>query len=203
MTDLHALRHPAHPLLQHLSKRGFPVVFSTPPWTPDAKDHAMARGPHRSAHEFLDFLREELADMVERATWMVVLPYDRLRKLQHLRLSPMRVISQHARQPRPIVNYSFSGVNRDTVPLCPQEAMQFGALSTTSSLKSSTAIHFLALSTSSNLTLPTVFIASGCESKTFLSLRLRFRPSLAKLPWLLCHWLFPWDGRNPCLYFAL
>jgi hypothetical protein len=63
--------------------------------------------------------------MVDRATWMV-LPYARLRELRNLRISPMGVVPQHERRPRPIVDYSFSGVNDDTVPLSPREAMQFG-----------------------------------------------------------------------------
>ena len=63
--------------------------------------------------------------MVDRATWMV-LPYHRLRELRQLRLSPMGVVPQHSRRPRPIVDYTFSGLNRDTLPLSPREAMQFG-----------------------------------------------------------------------------
>jgi len=125
LTTLAGVDHPARPLLQHLSRSGFPVVLSTPPWTLEQRDHAVARGPHQSAHQFLDFLRDELADMVDRATWMV-LPYHRLRELHNLRLSPMGVVPQHARRPRPIVDYTFSGINHDTLPLSPREAMQFG-----------------------------------------------------------------------------
>ena len=125
LTDLADVVHPARPLLRHLSRNGFPVVLATPPWTLAQRDHAIQRGPHQSAHQFLDFLRDELADMVDRATWMV-LPYHRLRELHNLRLSPMGVVPQHARRPRPIVDYTFSGLNKDTLPLSPREAMQFG-----------------------------------------------------------------------------
>jgi len=38
----------------------------------------------------------------------------------------MGVVPQNDRRPRPIVDYSFSGVNAETVTLAPQEAMQFG-----------------------------------------------------------------------------
>ena len=38
----------------------------------------------------------------------------------------MGVVPQHERRPRPIVDYTFSGVNTDTVGLAPHEAMQFG-----------------------------------------------------------------------------
>jgi len=99
--------------------------MTTAPWSLSQRDAAVHRGPHRSAHDFVDFLRDELADMVDRATW-VVLPYSLLRHLPDLRISPMGVVPQHERRPRPIVDYSFSGVNRDTLSLAPHEAMQFG-----------------------------------------------------------------------------
>eukprot|EP00980_Cylindrotheca_fusiformis_P013602 scaffold3499_cov103-Cylindrotheca_fusiformis.AAC.1 len=38
----------------------------------------------------------------------------------------MGVVPQHERRPRPIVDYSYSGLNAETVPLIPREAMQFG-----------------------------------------------------------------------------
>ena len=100
-------------------------MLTTSPWTQEQKDSAIQRGPHKSAHEYMDFLREELTDMVDRATWMV-LPYRHLRELCELRISSMGVVPQHERRPRPIVDYSYSNVNQETVPLAPQEAMQFG-----------------------------------------------------------------------------
>ena len=99
--------------------------MKTPPWTLAQRDAAVLRGPHKSSQDFITFLRDELADMVDRATW-VVLPYRSLRLIPNLRISPMGVVPQHERRPRPIVDYSFSGVNADTVPLAPHEAMQFG-----------------------------------------------------------------------------
>eukprot|EP00980_Cylindrotheca_fusiformis_P030443 scaffold24817_cov211-Cylindrotheca_fusiformis.AAC.1 len=85
----------------------------------------MHRGPHKSSYEYQDFLREELADMVDSATWMV-LPYSEVAQLPNLRISPMGVVPQHERRPRPIVDYSYSGLNSETVPLMPRESMQFG-----------------------------------------------------------------------------
>jgi hypothetical protein len=38
----------------------------------------------------------------------------------------MGVVPQHERRPRLIVDYSFSGIKDETVPLSPREAMQFG-----------------------------------------------------------------------------
>ena len=122
---LSALHHPAQHLIRHLSHTGLPVVTHTPPWTDTQRDLAVQRGPHSSSLEHITFLRDELADMVERATWLV-LPYSKLRHLSRLRVSPMGVVPQHERRPRPIVDYTFSGVNDDTVGLAPHEAMQFG-----------------------------------------------------------------------------
>ena len=47
-------------------------------------------------------------------------------QLPNLRLSPPEVVPQRDRRPRWIIDYSFSGVNQDTLPLAPSEAMQFG-----------------------------------------------------------------------------
>ena len=124
-STLSGLHHPAHHLIRHLSHNGFPVVMTTPPWTDTQRNDAVQRGPHASSREHITFLRDELADMVERATWLV-LPYSKLRHLSRLRISPMGVVPQHERRPRPIVDYTFSGVNADTVGLAPHEAMQFG-----------------------------------------------------------------------------
>jgi hypothetical protein len=125
LTTLSNLHHPAIPLLRHLSTQGFPVHMSTPPWTTSHNDAAVQRGPHKSSLQHLEFLREELADMVDRATW-IVLPYHLVRHFPNLRVSPMGVVPQHERRPRPIVDYTFSGVNQDTICLAPAEAMQFG-----------------------------------------------------------------------------
>jgi hypothetical protein len=89
------------------------------------RDQAVSRGAHKLATEHIDFLRDEMADMVDRATWMA-LPYHWLRKLRHLCISPIGVVPQHERRPRLIVDYSFSGINDETVLLSPREAMQFG-----------------------------------------------------------------------------
>jgi hypothetical protein len=66
-----------------------------------------------------------MADMVEKGQW-VVLPYELLRHLPQLRISPIGVVPQHDRRPRTIVDLSFFGVNKETVPLAPTESMQFG-----------------------------------------------------------------------------
>ena len=86
---------------------------------------ALARGSHQSALSHLEFLRDEMADMVDQGYW-VVLPYSTVLNLSHLRLSPLGVVPQRDRRPRIIVDYTFWGINDDTVSLAPAEAMQFG-----------------------------------------------------------------------------
>ena len=117
--------HPARHTLQHLKTKGAPVLMSTAPWTTERVHQAMVRGPHKSSHEHRDFLSEEMASMVEKGQWVVV-RYEAVKDLSGLRISPVGVVPQHDRRPRTIVDYTFSGVNDDTVRLGPKEAMQFG-----------------------------------------------------------------------------
>ena len=112
-------------MVRTLGTTGSPVLLTTKPWTLLQKDAAIQQGPHKSAHDYVEFLREELADMVDQATWMVI-PYHRLRKLRHLRILPMGVVPQHECHSRPIVDYTYSNVNQETAPLAPHKAMQFG-----------------------------------------------------------------------------
>ena len=55
-----------------------------------------------------------------------MLPYDEVCDLPNLRISPLDVVPQRDRRPRLIVDYTFSNVNQEIVPLAPREAMQFG-----------------------------------------------------------------------------
>jgi hypothetical protein len=54
------------------------------------------------------------------------LPYRLVQHMPNLRLSPLGIIPQRDRRPRLIVDYSFWGVNDETVRLSPHGAMQFG-----------------------------------------------------------------------------
>jgi hypothetical protein len=119
------IHHPARRFLQYLKKRGVPVILATPPWNQDRIQNALTRGPHKSAKDHSAFLHTEMADMVEKGQW-IVLPFDQIKDLPNLRISPIGVVPQRDRRPRTIVDYSFSGVNQDTCPVAPQEAMQFG-----------------------------------------------------------------------------
>ena len=118
-------QHPAGSYLDRLRPVGAPVLQSTKPWGRDRISAALARGSHQSALSHLEFLRDEMADMVDQGYW-VILPYSHILHLPYLRLSPLGVVPQRDRRPRIIVDYTFWGINDDTVPLAPSEAMQFG-----------------------------------------------------------------------------
>jgi hypothetical protein len=124
------LPHPARSHLRHLRRRGARAPMSTAPWSEERLAATMARGPHKSAFEYAEFLGEELVEFVLKGQW-VVLPYSVVQTLprqvrRQLRISPMGVVLQRERRPHVIVDYSFFGVNDETVKLAPREAMQFG-----------------------------------------------------------------------------
>ena len=103
--------------------------MATAPWSEARLAATMARGPHKSAFEYAEFLGEELVEFVLKGQW-IVLPYSVVRLLprrvrRQLRISPMGVVPQRDRRPRVIVDYSYFGVNQETTKLAPQEAMQF------------------------------------------------------------------------------
>ena len=122
---LESVNHPARPLLKFYRERGAPVKFSTKPWSREQIDGALQRGAHRSCFEHLEFLEDEFVDMIQKGQW-IVLPASEVTNLTGLRLSPPGVVPQLGRRPRWIVDYTWSRVNADTLPLAPVEAMQFG-----------------------------------------------------------------------------
>ena len=123
--SLNNVHHPAKRLLSFYKHRGAPVKFATPPWTRHQVTRALNRGPHKSCFEHLDFLKEEFLDMIAKGQWLV-LPAHAVKNLPGLRLSPPGVIPQRDRRPRWICDYSWWGVNDDTLPLAAMESMQFG-----------------------------------------------------------------------------
>ena len=118
-------RHPAYNLLKQVQHNGVPVVLTSKPWSKNTRNKRMKRGSHQSCQEHLDFLREEMLDFVKKGFW-TLLPYRLLQHLPQLRLSPLGIIPQRDRRPRLIVNYSFYGVNDETLKMMPAESMQFG-----------------------------------------------------------------------------
>ena len=63
--------------------------------------------------------------MLNKSQW-TLLPADLVMGLQHLWLSPLGIIPQCDCCSHSIVDYTFSDVNADTVPLTPHDALQFG-----------------------------------------------------------------------------
>ena len=57
--------------------------------------------------------------------WSCV-PYTAVQDWPTLRIPPLGVVPQRDRRPRLIVDYTYSGLNEETLPLAPREAMQFG-----------------------------------------------------------------------------
>jgi hypothetical protein len=119
------IKYPAKTLLRHLRRRGARAPMSTAPWSDEKITATLARGPHKSAFDYAAFLGEELGEFVLKGQW-IVLPYSVICKLprrlqRQLRVSPMGVVPQREHRPRVIVDYSFFGVNNETVRLAPRE----------------------------------------------------------------------------------
>jgi hypothetical protein len=112
-------------MLDRIRRNGAPVVLSSAPWSAEIKQERYERGPHKSAHEYVEFLGTEFLDFLKKGYWML-LPYTEVEFMIDVRYSPLGVVPQRERRPRVIVDYSFYAVNADTVKFAPEEAMQFG-----------------------------------------------------------------------------
>jgi len=123
--ELEALDHPAADLLRDWRDHGVPSRTTAEPWTAQELDACIERGCHHSATEHADFLREEMAEFIENKFW-TVLPYDEVRHLPNLQLSPAAVKDERDRKPRLLCDHSWNPVNDTTLPHAPPEAMQFG-----------------------------------------------------------------------------
>ena len=62
--------------------------------------------------------------MIQKGQW-VVLPFHIATTLPGLRLSSPDVIDKRDRRPRWVGNYSFYGINEESLPLAATESMQF------------------------------------------------------------------------------
>lgn len=123
--ELEGVDHPAADLLRLWREHGVPANTTSEPWTDQELDSCVERGCHRSATEHADFLREEMSEFIENKFW-TVLPYDRVRHLPGLQLSPAAVKDERDRKPRLLCDHSWYPVNDTTSPHAPPEAMQFG-----------------------------------------------------------------------------
>jgi hypothetical protein len=119
------IHHPAHHYLNNIRLHGASVSLATDPWSDEQKQTAITRGSHPSTTLHRDFLRDELADMINQRFW-TILPFDMVQQLPSLCLSPMGVVPQRDRRPRVIIDYTFSDVNLHTIDNVPKESMQFG-----------------------------------------------------------------------------
>jgi hypothetical protein len=124
--NLSTLKHPAKSILNNYKSDGVPVNFKHGSWSQERLEEALKRGPHKSANEHVQFLTEEFVDMINKEQW-VILPYDSVKDLPGLTLSPPGVIPQRDRRPRWIGDYTWSEVNPDTDESgAPIDAMQYG-----------------------------------------------------------------------------
>ena len=128
-SELEDLDHPATPLLAQWRDQGVPAKSSSEPWTLEQKDECIRRGCHPSANEHGDFIREEMAEFIENRFW-AVLPYDLVRHLENLMLSPAAIKPERDRKPRLLCDHSWpwpwGSINGTTIPHAPPGAMQFG-----------------------------------------------------------------------------
>jgi hypothetical protein len=67
--------------------------MSMPPWDSKRIYAAATHSPHKSAYEYQDFLCKEMVDMILCCQW-IVLPYDLIKDLLGLQLSPIGVVPQ-------------------------------------------------------------------------------------------------------------
>jgi len=109
--NITSLPHSAAPYLQRLADNGVPAPSHSQPWSKSKLPHLL---------RFEDFL-----DMVQKGYW-TILPFSSLKHFSHLKLSPAVVVPQQTRRPRPIMDYRFTGVNDQSLPLSPTQAMQLG-----------------------------------------------------------------------------
>jgi hypothetical protein len=117
--------HPSAHLLNRFRINGAPVACKGLPWSFAQKAAALTRGPHQSARKHVPFLRQEFVDIIRKGQWTLLPARLVLNDLQ-LRLSPLGVVPQRDRRPRTISDYSFFGINHETLDLSPGECMQFG-----------------------------------------------------------------------------
>ena len=127
--SIEEVEHPAIPLLTKWRNEGVPAESCSEPWSVEQTDLCIKRGCHTSAKEHAAFLRDEMSDFIENKFWMV-LPYDMVRGLPSLQLSPASVKDERDRRPRLICDHSWNwgwpALNETATPHAPLEAMQFG-----------------------------------------------------------------------------
>jgi len=126
--DLHPnigqIPHPAAHLLAQYQQSGTPGVMQTENWAEGRTRAALKQGSHSSSKNNIDFLRKEYANMIDKQQW-TVLPAHLVLNIDKLRLSPLGLVPQRGRCNCMISDYSYVGVNSDTLRLAPAKAIQF------------------------------------------------------------------------------
>jgi hypothetical protein len=92
-TNVKQLPHHAARLLDHLRRHGASVPFITVPWTQAKLEEAKSHDSHKSSKDHLDFLLEEILSMMQKGQW-ILLPYELIKDLPNLRLSPLGMVPQ-------------------------------------------------------------------------------------------------------------
>lgn len=99
------------------------MPLHTLPWPLRQVQEAAHWGSHCLAKDAIEFVCHDMHEFCEQGSW-TVLPLADAMTLPDLHLSPLGVVPQRDRRPRPIVDYTFSGVNDETVRLAPGKALQ-------------------------------------------------------------------------------
>ena len=71
---------------------------------------------YSSADDHNEFLCNKLADMDKAGHW-IVLPYSVIQCATDIQITPLGIVPQQDCRLRPIVDYTFSGVNKAMVKL--------------------------------------------------------------------------------------
>jgi hypothetical protein len=100
------LPHRAGHLLNRWRRTGAPVVTKNKPWSLCQKLQALERGPHNSAINHVEFLRDEFVSMTKKGQWVVLQARLVLDKA-NLRVSPLGVVPQRDHRHRTISDYSY------------------------------------------------------------------------------------------------
>ena len=128
------VKHPAATLLHKFVEEGI-LAHTGPPWSPEALETAISKGPHASActPEMTLFIRGELRQRIKDGFSILLLTADNMRLFgEKLKLSRIAAVPQAHHRPRLILNLSAQPdsntlsvnetTNREAVP----ESLQFG-----------------------------------------------------------------------------
>ena len=79
--------------MERVHKNGALVILSSAPWSEETKKERFIRGPHKSAHEYVNFLGVKFLDFLRKGYWML-LPHDNVQDMADVCYSPLGVVPQ-------------------------------------------------------------------------------------------------------------